>query len=157
MTYAEQLKHPMWQKKRLEIMQAANFECCDCGAGDESLNVHHMYYVKGRKPWEYENSAFKCVCESCHKKYKEIQDALKEALSGLNLLQHEMILGMVQGVDMMACSGKVILRNHDHAYGIAHVWQLNPVKLVDHFKNKEFGWEDIRNFKYPCGNEEDIF
>jgi len=29
-SYYELLKHPKWQKKRLEILQRANFECVKC-------------------------------------------------------------------------------------------------------------------------------
>lgn len=31
MTYTEQLQHPNWQRKRLEVMEAAEFSCELCG------------------------------------------------------------------------------------------------------------------------------
>jgi len=31
-TYYGLLKHPKWQKKRLEVMENAGFECEDCGS-----------------------------------------------------------------------------------------------------------------------------
>jgi len=34
----------------------------------KGLNVHHTYYIKGHKPWEYENDALVTLCEDCHKK-----------------------------------------------------------------------------------------
>lgn len=34
----------------------------------KGLNIHHMYYIKGNKPWEYEDSALITLCEECHKK-----------------------------------------------------------------------------------------
>ena len=37
----------------------------------KGLNVHHTYYVKGHKPWEYENDALVTLCEDCHKKRHE--------------------------------------------------------------------------------------
>lgn len=35
------------------------------------LNVHHTYYIKGRKPWEYGNDTLVTLCENCHKKRHE--------------------------------------------------------------------------------------
>jgi len=35
MTYAEQLKSPKWQKKRLNIMERDQFRCQDCGSIDD--------------------------------------------------------------------------------------------------------------------------
>jgi hypothetical protein len=30
------------------------------------LNVHHRYYVKGRRPWEYPNFSLVTLCRDCH-------------------------------------------------------------------------------------------
>ena len=49
-SWFEMLRDPRWQKKRLEVMQLAVFNCEDCGASDKTLNVHHSYYEKGRPP-----------------------------------------------------------------------------------------------------------
>jgi len=42
-----------------------------CGVSDENegttLNVHHAFYTKGKKPWEYENDTLFTYCEDCHK------------------------------------------------------------------------------------------
>lgn len=32
------------------------------------LNVHHNYYTRGKKPWEYPDDALVTLCEDCHKK-----------------------------------------------------------------------------------------
>lgn len=65
-TYAELLKDPRWQKKRLEIMQRDNFTCQYCGATNNELHVHHKYYLCGRMPWEYSNSSLITLCDNCH-------------------------------------------------------------------------------------------
>lgn len=65
-TYAEKLKDPRWQRKRLEIMQRDEFACTHCGDVGSTLNVHHLYYKKGRDPWEYDDEVLITVCESCH-------------------------------------------------------------------------------------------
>ena len=66
MAYADDLKHPKWQKKRLEIMQRDNFTCQMCGAKDKPLHVHHLVYKKGLKPWEYDELNLVTLCEDCH-------------------------------------------------------------------------------------------
>ncbi|MBR9847434.1 MAG: hypothetical protein GYB35_15605, partial [Algicola sp.] len=35
------------------------------------LNVHHEYYIKGKKPWEYELDALTTLCSNCHKEVHE--------------------------------------------------------------------------------------
>lgn len=80
LTYAEQLKHPNWQKKRLKVLDASGFECQDCGAKDETLHVHHKRYVKGRMAWEYGRQELACLCESCHEKSHEIKETLSEVM-----------------------------------------------------------------------------
>jgi 5-methylcytosine-specific restriction endonuclease McrA len=76
-------KHPLWQKKRLEIMQRDEFVCTSCGSGDNTLNVHHLTpYKKGAKPWEYENDELVTICEECHKYISETIDECKSLLMG---------------------------------------------------------------------------
>lgn len=70
-TYAELLKDPRWQKKRLEIMQRDNFTCQLCGSKEKTLNVHHMYYDRIFEPWNYSDDAYLTVCEDCHNKAHE--------------------------------------------------------------------------------------
>lgn len=66
MEYKEQLKHPKWQKKRLEIMQRDNFKCTICGVNDKQLHIHHLYYLPKTKIWEYDNEGLKTVCNEHH-------------------------------------------------------------------------------------------
>lgn len=66
MTYAEQLKSPKWQRKRLEIFERDNFTCKLCGNTEDTLHVHHKEYINGKKCWEYENSYLDTLCVHCH-------------------------------------------------------------------------------------------
>lgn len=66
-SYAELLKDPRWQKKRLEIMQRDNFTCQHCLSTDKPLQVHHLVYEKGKKPWAYKNEELITLCEECHR------------------------------------------------------------------------------------------
>lgn len=67
MTYSDQLKHPKWQRKRLEIYQRDNFTCLVCGNTERQLQVHHGVYIKGLMAWEYDNKYLHTVCDPCHK------------------------------------------------------------------------------------------
>jgi hypothetical protein len=75
MTYAEKLKDPRWQKKRLEVLNEAGFTCENCGDGKEELSVHHRYYKKGADPWEYDMDDYVVMCKKCHSR---LHDAKKE-------------------------------------------------------------------------------
>ena len=66
--YADKLKSPLWQKKRLEIFNLHNFKCEKCGEETKELHVHHRFYLKGREPREYDNDVFQVLCRNCHKK-----------------------------------------------------------------------------------------
>ena len=66
-SYSEQLKNPLWQKKRLEIFNRDNFTCQICLDTEETLQVHHKFYDKGKKAWEYGNDRLTTLCETCHK------------------------------------------------------------------------------------------
>jgi 5-methylcytosine-specific restriction endonuclease McrA len=64
--HKEQTMHGDWQKRRLEIMSRDNFMCRVCKSKC-MLSVHHLYYEKGKKLWEYEDEVLVTVCDSCHK------------------------------------------------------------------------------------------
>lgn len=70
-TYSKKLRHPKWQKKRLEILNRDGFRCCLCGDKDTTLNVHHKKY-KG-DPWESDLEDLQTVCEHCHNAIHELE------------------------------------------------------------------------------------
>lgn len=77
LTYYEKLKNPLWQKKRLEVMQANEFSCEICGDTEKTLNVHHKEYFKDLEPWEYDIGQLSCLCEDCHEVQHDTVDLLK--------------------------------------------------------------------------------
>ncbi len=81
--YWEKLKDPRWQKRRLEVFQAAGFECANCHASDQPLHAHHLRYKKGADPWDYNDRDIVCLCESCHEEWHAARDALNLFESGL--------------------------------------------------------------------------
>lgn len=79
--YFASYQNPLWQKKRLENLQLANYECVNCGNKDNQLHVHHKQYFKGRNPWEYDNDQLEVLCESCHKDTHHVINAIKMMIS----------------------------------------------------------------------------
>lgn len=87
--YIDSFKNPKWQKKRLHILSRDNFTCQMCGEKETPLHVHHFYYKKNCKPWEYSDNAMVTLCERCHKRehlcegdsdicYNKIKDFFKK-------------------------------------------------------------------------------
>jgi hypothetical protein len=81
MTYKEQLLHPNWQRKRLEMLERAGWKCECCDGEETTLHVHHKRYIKGRKAWEYENSELSVLCATCHQEEHTNRELLERLLS----------------------------------------------------------------------------
>ena len=78
MTYADKLKDPRWQKKRLEIMERDEFTCQHCFKTNKTLTVHHLTYRHGQEPWEADATDLLTLCEDCHTEAQEILGKFKE-------------------------------------------------------------------------------
>jgi len=79
MTYAEKLRLPQWQRKRLEILNRDNFQCCACDSRTKELQVHHLIYSK-RDPWDYPDHCYQTLCRDCHEVRGPIVEAAADAL-----------------------------------------------------------------------------
>jgi hypothetical protein len=99
----EAYKHPLWQKKRLEILERDSFCCLDCGENEKQLHVHHSGYLRGFKPWEYPDCTFRTLCEECH----QIAERKREEIKKLLLITgHEFsdeIEGYLAGLTVRNC------------------------------------------------------
>ena len=73
-TYSELLRSPLWQKKRLKIMERDDFTCQHCGCKERELQVHHRIYHRGAKPWEYDDSELITLCNQCHEAETEAKN-----------------------------------------------------------------------------------
>lgn len=80
MTYSEKLKDPQWQKMRLKVMERDNWQCQSCGDKKLTLHIHHKIYLKGKEPWESQESDLVTLCEKCHKYEKECRASFEEEL-----------------------------------------------------------------------------
>lgn len=95
MDYKEQIKSPLWQKRRLEILSRDNFTCQICGCKDKTLHVHHTTYLNGKMIWEYPDNMLITMCEDCHKKEHQLRyENIKvlEDFRKLGVTNHEISL-----------------------------------------------------------------
>lgn len=84
MTYAEQLRHPNWQRRRLQILERDGWMCTACLARDRELHVHHKLYVKGRLTWEYADDELRTLCKPCHDNWHAGEEHLKKLLAEIH-------------------------------------------------------------------------
>lgn len=75
--YSKKLRDPRWQKKRLEILEAAQWKCEDCGDDKAELQVHHSIYIKGFQPWDYSQNTLMALCSSCHTARQQLDSIAK--------------------------------------------------------------------------------
>jgi len=87
--YIELLKDPRWQKKRLHIFELDGFRCRHCCSPEKTLHVHHLYYEKGKMPWEYPDDALVTYCEDCHERVKNVN--WMGAMRELNVTEYELL------------------------------------------------------------------
>jgi len=125
-TYFEKLKHPKWQKKRLEILQRDDFTCVLCGEKEVTLHVHHVSYKYGYEPWDYPDNKLKTLCEYCHKREHSFGDAvLEEVKDGLKngkfLYGHLVVMTYLYEIDpdyrkMVDEKTKTLISNANQQY-----------------------------------------
>lgn len=66
MNYSEKLKSPLWQRKRLQILERDNWTCQYCGDTEKNLQVHHLKYSKSGNPWDVGDKDLITTCCKCH-------------------------------------------------------------------------------------------
>ncbi len=73
-SYADKLKDPRWQKKRLEIMERDGWQCQCCMSRKKPLTVHHRFYLEGVDPWAYTDRCYVTLCEDCHNEFHRVYE-----------------------------------------------------------------------------------
>ena len=123
-TYAEHLKDPRWQRKRLERLQLAEFRCENCDDETKTLHVHHKFYRKGAMPWEYTDQELEVLCEDCHESIHQLRSRLNAAVTQLDVYDVHRLLGYAQALHMWGLGdnpGRLKLENYEHAEGASDV------------------------------------
>lgn len=130
MNYAQQMKHPLWQRKRLEVLELADFQCSSCGTKEETLHVHHPVYRRGAMIWEYEADELQCLCDSCHKEAHAIDERLKKSLALLGTPSKLQALGYIDSM----LSPYLEDESSEYADGFADRFRGNTKWIVRQFK-----------------------
>ena len=73
------------------------------------LNVHHKYYIRGKKPWEYELDALTTLCSNCHKEVHE-----KEIIP---IYDNDTMLNSVLFENCWKCNGTGHLPEYHYYFG----------------------------------------
>lgn len=94
--YIDLLRDPKWQRKRLEIMQRDDFRCRECRDTESNLQVHHKRYVRGRAPWEYDDSVLVTLCFRCHERITKLRARANDLLAEMNLYELPIIVSTME-------------------------------------------------------------
>lgn len=131
-SFWDQYKHPMWQKKRLECLEDAEYQCQGCGSTSKTLHVHHIRYVKNRKVWEYDVSELIVLCESCHNKEHKIMDDIKTELAIATPATRMAVLGYLQAIndDQVEGGRTVSFLSYEHAAGACDACHISPDEFL---------------------------
>jgi hypothetical protein len=95
--FSKQYLHPNWQKRRLEMLELARWQCQDCGSKDHQLHVHHKRYVKGRMIWEYPDDELAVLCADCHGSAHIQKTAISDLLATLEPYQWHCAFSLLHG------------------------------------------------------------
>lgn len=80
--YAKKLLDPRWQKKRLEIFERDKFTFQICESTENTLHVHHRYYIWGNDPWDYPSESLVTLCDECHGQEEYLKPCATRFLNG---------------------------------------------------------------------------
>lgn len=97
MELGEQYRHPEWQRKRLQVLERAQWRCSNCQAQDKQLHVHHKRYLRGHKVWEYDLTDLVALCERCHADHHEGMDRLKAVLGTVGPWEAQALVALLAG------------------------------------------------------------
>ncbi|KKM74490.1 hypothetical protein LCGC14_1399860 [marine sediment metagenome] len=172
-SYFEKLKDPRWQKKRLEVLQAANFECTQCGDSESTLHVHHLVYRRGRDPWEYPAKALVCLCEDCHEKVEGFRERLLLAI-GVDSMLFGYLTGFAKAwwLGQEGHGGREEFCGVDELFGACIQWNINSnivpeilLPLPEGWQKDDIGeegpsylvtWDGFRNLQHRADAHDDL-
>jgi hypothetical protein len=103
-------RDPRWQKKRLEVLERAEWCCQACGDDEKELHVHHAYYTGNKKPWEYPDDSLSALCDACHKYAEELRQSIKR-IGTFPIEVQEAFDQLIKAFDLMETDGDRIINS----------------------------------------------
>src|SRR5262245_31566986 len=94
--YQERLKDPRWQRRRLEVLERAEWRCEGCGTSEVNLQIHHGYYERDAEPWSYPAEALFCLCDTCHERAETERARVYRELGHLAPWHHKHVVSLLQ-------------------------------------------------------------
>lgn len=124
MTYAEKLKNPKWQKRRLQILERDNWECRLCGDNKNTLHVHHLKY--SGEPWDAPGEYLITYCDICHSLVEHIKSVRP------NSIPVKTFVFFTKGEEYatISCIVKEDANSISHSF---FIYQLNTITKDDAF------------------------
>ena len=98
-------------------MNRDDFKCMSCGSQDDTLNVHHYYYIDGKMIWEYPDELLITLCKFCHNDWHKIKKNIERYFTITNeelYLVSEIVYYLVKQDEMRL---KNILKYIKERYG----------------------------------------
>jgi hypothetical protein len=143
MDYKEQIKHPKWQKKRLEILERDDFTCQCCLDTEYTLCVHHKRYIKNRMIWQYDNYDLITLCEDCHQSIhlwdKKLKDNIELLFTltniGSNLTDYKILISLLNILNEKYRKDGVFVVNNFLIDYIKDCDKNKPISIRDALKN----------------------
>ena len=132
MEWKDQYKHPLWQKKRLEALDSAGYECENCGCNDKQLNVHHVAYKKNANIWDYNITELSVLCECCHRDAHLCKDSINDYFLAVGAGSERTVAELVSGFYMHDNLNANCIGSHMQAvgYGAGYIRNLDYEVIV---------------------------
>jgi len=78
--FKESYSDPKWRAFSEEIRALYAWQCRWCRATDKRTQVHHLFYKKGAKPWDYSKKDVILLCGDCHATAHELLTQFRELI-----------------------------------------------------------------------------
>jgi hypothetical protein len=151
MEWKAQYKHPNWQRKRLEALEAANFTCQLCGDKESQLHVHHKRYVKGRMIWEYANTELSVLCEPCHLDSHDQKNLFSRLIAESPIASHGEFAPLLYGY----LSSNKAFSSSVESLGLHEFHDADPFAYSIGYVAGELACLNIHNIHHLCGLTKD--
>lgn len=87
--YFDLLKDPRWYEYRIRAIGHHGNGCYLC-AETRNIQVHHLRYIDGMNPWDYDFNDVRVYCDNCHEVVTRAADDVWNECLGM--LPHEIEL-----------------------------------------------------------------
>lgn len=141
--YRMMLSDYRWKNFRERVFNYHKKQCKCCNS-DKGLQVHHLFYEKNKKPWEYDVETVVPLCADCHSKIHDGKLDVEYEGGEITILPKGMfdirnevflvMLNMGKGDDTFHS-----YRRRAGAYGLESTCFIMPSEVMMLFK-KEFEW-----------------